>query len=407
MNQTAGRPQVEWSEEDVVNDVDQIVKDPATGLFGFRLELGRGPDGARLQARRTGFATYRKAAAEYGRLCRQRDARTVKPRLTKTVRTLCETWLLARQQELEPNTLANYRWLLGLAYPHIGSIRASRLTARTVERVYRELEAAGYSRTTLRTLDLVLSKAYLEQTGHQLNARKPRLADELPPVWTFDEARRFLDHVRDDRLYPLWRLLLVTGLRRGELCGLKWIDLDSVLGTVRICRQLVVEEPASQVREKRPKSPNSVRTIVLDGETLALLAVVKAGSCSSYLFTGRTGLPLRPDNLTDRFNQLAGDAGVRAIGPHQIRHMLATGLLDSGYGLHEVAERLGHDPATLLRYYTRVHAGRRASAANSAAALVTLERPGGGMAASSAQFLACALTMGERGPKSAYVPGAR
>ncbi len=94
-----------------------------------------------------------------------------------------------------------------------------------VERVYRDLEVAGYSRTTLRTLDLVLAKAFGEQTGRTLGARRPRETDEVRPVWTLTEARRFLDHVGGDRLYPLWRLLLVTGLRRGELCGLRWRDL--------------------------------------------------------------------------------------------------------------------------------------------------------------------------------------
>lgn len=259
-----------------MDEIELIVQDAATGLFRFRLEMGRGPDGTRVQARRTGFATRRAAQAEYRRLCRQRDSRLARSRLTGTVQALCDGWLQAREQELEPNTLHNYRWLLGLIYPFVGRLRASRLTARTVERAYRDLESSGISRTTLRTLDLVLFKAYVEQTGHQLKTRKPRPADELRPVWTLDEARRFLDHVRGDRLYALWRLLLVTGLRRGELCGLKWIDLDTVLGTLHICRQRVVEEPFSQVREKRPKSDNGDRKLILDEETLGLLLRAKA-----------------------------------------------------------------------------------------------------------------------------------
>jgi integrase len=359
-----------------VDEIELIVRDPKTGLFDFRLEMGRGPGGTRMQARRTGFATRRAAEAEYRRLCRQRDSRLARPRPTGTMQALCDGWLQARRQELEPNTVHNYRWLLGLIYPFVGGLRASRLTARTVERAYGDLESSGISRTTLRTLDLVLSKAYVEQTGHRLKTRKPRPADELHPVWTLDEARQFLDHVRDDRLYTLWRLLLVTGLRRGELCGLRWIDLDTVLGTLHICRQRVVEEPSSQVREKRPKSENGDRKLILDEQTLSQLLRAKATATSPYVFTGRTGLPLRPDNLTSRFNQLAAAAGVRPIGPHQIRHMLVSSLMDSGYNLHEVAERLGHDPATLLRYYARVHAGRRARAADNAATLVTPDPAG-------------------------------
>jgi hypothetical protein len=84
----------------------------------------------------------------------------------------------------------------------------------------RELEDAGYSRSTLQALDLVLAGAFGEQTGRALSVWKPRESDDVRPVWTVVEARLFLDHVRRDRLYSLWRLLVMTGVRRGELCCL-------------------------------------------------------------------------------------------------------------------------------------------------------------------------------------------
>jgi hypothetical protein len=98
-------------------------------------------------------------------------------------------------QELQPNTVYNYGWLLGLVYPYVGRVRASRLSARMTERAYQQLEALGYSRTTLRTLNLVLAKAFGEQTGRTLGARKPRESDEVHPVWTLAEARCFLSYV--------------------------------------------------------------------------------------------------------------------------------------------------------------------------------------------------------------------
>jgi integrase len=305
-------------------------------------------------------------------LRRQRDLQHPNPRLSETVRNVCDAWVLTREQEQEPNTVYGYRWLLDLIYPYVGGVRAARLSAGMVERAYRELEGCGYSRTTLRTLHLVLAKAFVEQVGRTLAARKPRESDDVRPVWSLAEARRFGDHVAGDRLYPMWRLLLVTGLRRGELCGLRCGDLEPVQGTLTVRRQLVVEEPGSRLRVKPPKSHNGVRTLVLAPVTLDLLTPVAAGPASRYLFTGRTGRPLRPDNLTDRFNQLAVAAGVRPIGPHQIRHLVASSLLDAGYGVHEVAERLGHDPATLMRYYTRINAARRLQATDRIAELMTL-----------------------------------
>jgi integrase len=333
-----------------MSDTDAIVQDPVTGLFGFRLEMGRDHGGVRMQAHRSGFATETAAKTEYNRLCWRRDALHPRPRLSDSVQNVCEGWVLAREQELEPNTVYEYRWLLGLIYPYVGSVRASRLSARMVERAYRELEGCGYSRSTLRTLHLVLAKAFVEQTGRTLGARKPRESDDKRPVWSLAEAQRFGDHVVGDRLYPMWRLLLVSGLRRGELCGLRCGDLEPIQGTLTVRRQLVVEDPGSRVRVKPPKSHNGIRTLARDPVTLDLLTTAAAGPVSRYLFTGRTGRPMRPDNLTDRFNQLAEAAQVRPIGPHQIRHLIASSLLDAGYGVHEVAERLGHDPATLMRY---------------------------------------------------------
>jgi integrase len=247
-----------------MSDTDAIVQDPVTGLFRFRLEMGRDHGGSRMQVRRTGFATEKAANTEYGRLCRQRDAQQPKPRLSDSMQNVCEGWVLAREQELEPNTVYGYRWLFGLIYPYVGDVRASRLIARMIECAYRELEGRGYSRTTLRTLNLVLAKAFVEQVGRTLGARKPRKSDGVRPVWSLAEARRFGGHVVGDRLYPLWRLMLVSGLRRGELCGLRCGDLEPLQGTLTVRRQLVVEDPGSRVRVKPPKSHNGVCTLLLD-----------------------------------------------------------------------------------------------------------------------------------------------
>lgn len=75
--------------------------------------------------------------------------------------------------------------------------------------------------------------------------------------------------------------------------------------------------------------------------------------------------------MAEKFNQLAVAAGVRPRGPHQIRHPIASNLLDAGYGIHEVAERLGHDPGTLMRHYTRVNAARRSRANDHTAEMLT------------------------------------
>jgi hypothetical protein len=104
----------------VVVDAGVIVQDQTTGLFGFRLELGRDHNETRTHARRSGFATEKAALVEYRRLSRQRDAQLVRPRAGDTLQTVCQGWLLAREQELQPNTQYSYAWVLSLIYPYLG-----------------------------------------------------------------------------------------------------------------------------------------------------------------------------------------------------------------------------------------------------------------------------------------------
>jgi hypothetical protein len=318
-------------------DVDVIVQDPVTGLFGFRLELGRDRTGVRMQARRSGFVTQRAALAEYRRLSRLRDAQRPRQRLSDTVQTACQDWVNVRAQELQPNTVYNYGWLLWLVYPYVGRTRASRLSARMVEGAYRQLEAAGYSRTTLQTLDLVLAKAFLEQTGRTWGVHRPRDSDELRPVWTLAEARCFLEHVAGDRLYPLWRLLLMTGLRRGELCGLMWRDLEPDLATLAVRRQRVVEDPsepgageAAQVAQRRPQSgpgpgdrghPDRYPAADEGGAGLGVHVHRPLGSAAT---AGQRQQPIQPTRRRGRgpADRTASDPAPARLQPprHRIRH---------------------------------------------------------------------------------------
>jgi hypothetical protein len=93
-------------------------------------------------------------------------------------------------------------------------------------------------------------------------------------------------------------------------CG----DLELEQGALKVRRQVVVDDPGSRVRVKPPKSPNGFRTLMLDDDTLkGLTGGATSGRASRYLCTGRTGQHLRPDNVTDRFNQIAVAAGVRPL----------------------------------------------------------------------------------------------
>ncbi|WP_405853474.1 site-specific integrase [Streptomyces sp. NBC_00090] len=178
---------------------------------------------------------------------------------------------------------------------------------------------------------------------------RPRRFQPLTPV----EARQFLDAARADRLHALYELALRTGLRKGELLGLHWEDLDLTTGTATIRRSLQRTRTGG-LTHLPTKTRASERRIALPTECIHSLKEHRgrqdrergqAGSAwsdSGLVFTTPTGRPLDPANLTRRFRSFLHRAGLRRIRFHDLRHSTATLLLEQGVDLVVIKELLGH-----------------------------------------------------------------
>ena len=196
----------------------------------------------------------------------------------------------------------------------------------------------------------------------------PRVRREMA-TYTPDEIRRVLRAADKDRNGHLWYLAL-SGLRRGEIAGLRWSDVDFDAGTITIARNRV-QAGAGNVVENEPKTLSSCRTLPLDEGLVGVLkrasaryaqeklALGAAHADSGYVAVNEAGEPYTPDTLTRMWHKLAEAAGVRPIRLHDARHSCGTALHLRGVPLAVIAKWLGHaDAATTARIYAH-SPGRR------------------------------------------------
>ncbi len=196
-------------------------------------------------------------------------------------------------------------------------------------------------------------------------------------TWSKAEVRKFLAKASTDRLYAAWRLSLY-GLRRGEVLGLRWSDIDLRARTLTINQARVLVE--YRVRIEEPKSRNGKRTLPLDGELVAALAALTAlrkrqleestiaGTAylsglagldwyqgGEYVITDAAGAPVHPEWYSDEFGRLLRRAGLRRITLHDSRHTTLTLMEHAGVPISIISKWAGHyDSAFTQKTY--VHA---------------------------------------------------
>jgi integrase len=170
-----------------------------------------------------------------------------------------------------------------------------------------------------------------------------RLIAQTAAVWTAAQTAQFLTATRGHRLYAIYHLIALLGLRRGEAAGLRWCDVDLGTGTAVISQQL--QQHGGRLEITPPKTPYSARVIALDHTTVAALcenrrrqrAEAASGGpgyqASGYVFTNRRGGPMAPDRLTRIFGELTGQADLPLVRLHDLRHGAATLALSAGVDL--------------------------------------------------------------------------
>ncbi len=361
------------------------------GKWAYRFDADPDPlTGKRRQPSKSGFATRTEAEkALRAAITASEKGRHVKGS-RRTVGAFLDEWHAAMKAGMRPTTWAKYgNCARAYVTPVIGDTALQELTPMRLNLLYTHLldqgrvrrrgnQSKGLSPATVATVHRMLHRALADAVkwdyiGRNVaeDAQPPRVGRRRATVWTPAQLRAFVGHVRGDQLYALYLLVVTTGMRRGEVVGLRREDVDLDAATVVPAVPRVVVD--GQAAESETKTESGQRPRALDPLTLTALRDHIAtwetnresfGHTTDLLFCWPNGTHIHPDTVTDWFQAHARAAGLPVIRLHDVRHSYATAALKAGVHPKVVSERLGHaDVAFTLKTYSHVIAGMDAAAA--------------------------------------------
>lgn len=273
----------------------------------------------------------------------------------------CEAWLETIKRDISPQTLSSYSYLLRkhIISAPIGNLLLVDLTPAQFRIYWQQLLDKGLSARTVSYVHTITSEA-LKQAAMDgaikynplINVRRPKQVRKPVQALTETQARELLEAINDPVFARIIRLALATGMRRGEILGLSWKDVDLDRQTISI-NQSVIRKDGKEVISTDLKNASSRRTISIDSATVEALReqriydinlkVRSAGfSDLDLVFCRKDGSPLRQNSISLQTKKLFDKQKLEGYTFHSLRHTHATLLIKNGVNFKIVQYRLGH-----------------------------------------------------------------
>jgi integrase len=363
----------------------------------YEVVVDYGPDpvtGKRRQ-RTKSFKTKRVAQAALTAWLSEIDRGTAIDRSTQTVVELMRYWLdTYARPRLRAKTVFDYEHTINKHIVQaLGPLPIQKLTPERLQRFYSDKLAEGCGVRTIRLCHLHINQALKQAVKLGLTSRnvaslvtQPQEPPKEMQVWDAPQAQAFLT-VADKSAYgPIWVLALATGLRRGELLGLRWRDIDFDRRVLHV-RQ-TVGSLRGRPEFKPPKTRSSRRDVSLPDAVMAALkehrrrqneqrlALGEAWQDHDLVFAAANGNPINLDNVGRDFQRLIQLAAVPAIRIHDLRHTHVTLALQAGANTKALSQALGHsDISITLGTYAHVMPEQRVEVAEKISAALFGQRP--------------------------------
>lgn len=284
----------------------------------------------------------------------------------QTVQKFLEHWLEVRKPQIGDNTYTNYLYYLKQhIFPALGQLRLQQLSSRHIDELYAQKLKEGYAAETVRGIHRLLHSALeyaVKWRDVSINVsdrvESPRPVIYEAEVLTLEQATRLLASVKDKRYEALLTLAVTTGMREGELLGLKWGDIDLEEPGL-VVRRTVYRKKGHGIVEGEPKTETSKRKILLPQFVLETLLRHRdiqremreqAGLQwieNDIVFSTRTGGFISVQHLRRAFKEMLSNANLPIIRFHDLRHSAATILVGMGVHMKQIQKLLGHSSITI------------------------------------------------------------
>lgn len=271
-----------------------------------------------------------------------------------------KSYLEDKKTNVKKSTLGTYVYLVdNFILPALGHIELSKILPRDIQSLYNQLKESGrLADENIRKIHTIINDSLNKAFKWEMISRNPAALVDAPKVskkeievWDEEDIKKFLDAAKESRYYCAFLLALTTGMRQGEILGLRWKDIDVNNQTISVVQTL---SHKGQELSAGAKTESGNRQISIDEETLTQVLRLKhlykeEMMASRPLYNDldlviRTslGTPLSPRNLLRSFYSIIEKSGVKKIRFHDLRHTHASLMLKQGVNPKIVSERLGH-----------------------------------------------------------------